>query len=72
MCVLHLLGSDRRPAGRSRRERELEDAPGKRTRPWEEGVWAFECGSWREAAAAAQAVAMEEAMGGAGGEEAED
>lgn len=60
---------ERRPTGRSRRERELAGAPGKRTRPWAAGLWAVECGSWREAAAAAQVVAMEEAMGGAGGED---
>lgn len=66
------VAGERRPAVRSRRERELAGAPGKRSRPWEPGLWAVDCGGEREAAAAAQAAAIEEAMGGDGGAEAEE
>lgn len=66
------VAGERWPAARSRRERELGGAPGKRTRPWEPGLWAVDCGGEREAPAAVQAAAMEEAMGGDGGAEAEE
>jgi hypothetical protein len=66
------VAGERRPAGRSRRERELGAAPGKRRRPWAGVLWFVDCAGEREALAAVQAAAMEEAMGGAGGAEAED
>ena len=61
------VAGERRPAGWSRRERELGGAPGKRRRPLAGVLWFVDCAGEREAAAAVQAAAMEEAIGGAGG-----
>jgi len=61
------VAGERRPAGLSRRERELGAAPGKRTRPWAGVLWFADCAGEREAAAAVQAAAMEEAIGGGAG-----
>ena len=61
------VAGEQRPAGWSRRERELGGAPGKRRRPLAGVLWFVDCAGEREAAAAVQAAAMEEAIGGAGG-----
>jgi hypothetical protein len=64
-----LVAGDRAPAWRSRRDRELVDAPGTKTGPRVVGLSAvaIDWEKWEGAMVAAAEAAMEEAIGGSGG-----